>query len=71
MPARLKPEISGIVAAASAHDYKNFATGFWDRGETSARVWGRPASLAAAADGSLLIADDVGHVVWRVHHAPD
>lgn len=50
--------------------YENFATGFWARGETSARVWGRPAGLAVAADGSLLIADDVGQVVWRVHYAP-
>jgi glucose/arabinose dehydrogenase len=50
--------------------YENFATGFWARGKTSARVWGRPAGLAVAADGSLLIADDVGQVVWRVRYAP-
>ena len=31
-----------------------------------AKVWGRPVGLAVAKDGSLLIADDVGKVVWRV-----
>ncbi len=49
--------------------YENFATGFWDgMGESGqpAKVWGRPAGLAVARDGSLLIADDVANVVWRV-----
>ena len=31
-----------------------------------AKVWGRPVGLAVAKDGSLLIADDVANVVWRV-----
>jgi glucose/arabinose dehydrogenase len=31
-----------------------------------ASVWGRPAGLAVAKDGSLLIADDVGNAVWRI-----
>jgi glucose/arabinose dehydrogenase len=35
--------------------YENFATGFWVSGEDSAEVWGRPAALAVAKDGSLLI----------------
>jgi glucose/arabinose dehydrogenase len=49
--------------------YENFVTGFWNgvgRPGTPARVWGRPAGLAVAKDGSLLIADDAGKVVWRV-----
>lgn len=52
--------------------YEAFATGFHIRNEegffvkTTAEVWGRPAGLAVAADGSLLIADDVANVVWRV-----
>ena len=49
--------------------YENFATGFWngmDRPGEPARVWGRPAGLAVAKDGSLLIADDAANVVWRV-----
>ncbi len=51
--------------------YENFVTGFWngvDRPGTPAHVWGRPAGLAVAQDGSLLIADDVGKVVWRVRY---
>ncbi len=50
--------------------YEAFATGFWAAGEKRAQVWGRPAGLAVAADGSLLIADDTGGVVWRVRYAP-
>lgn len=46
--------------------YENFMTGFWAAGEDHAQVWGRPAGLAIAQDGSLLIADDTGKVVWRV-----
>jgi glucose/arabinose dehydrogenase len=52
-----------------AGTYENFVTGFWngaDKPGTPARVWGRPAGLAVAKDGSLLIADDAGKVVWRV-----
>ena len=33
-----------------------------------AKAWGRPVGLAVAKDGSLLIADDVGEVVWRVSY---
>lgn len=50
--------------------YEAFATGFWVGGEDRARVWGRPAGLAVAADGSLLIADDTAAVVWRVSYGP-
>jgi hypothetical protein len=32
-------------------------------------VWGRPAALAVAKDGSLLIADDTGGTIWRVSYA--
>jgi glucose/arabinose dehydrogenase len=46
--------------------YENFMTGLWAAGETRARVWGRPAGLAVARDGSLLVADDTGGVVWRI-----
>jgi glucose/arabinose dehydrogenase len=51
--------------------YENFVTGFWDgasAGGSPARVWGRPAGLAVAKDGSLLIADDAGKTVWRVSY---
>lgn len=53
-----------------AGGYENFAVGFWAKGEGRAVVWGRPAGLAVAKDGSLLIADDVGQVIWRVSYAP-
>jgi glucose/arabinose dehydrogenase len=46
--------------------YQNFLTGFWDGVSNPARVWGRPAGLAVAKDGSLLVSDDVGKVIWRV-----
>jgi len=46
--------------------YDNFAVGFWAKGATTAQVWGRPAGLAVAKDGSLLVADDAGRVVWRI-----
>ena len=50
--------------------YEAFVTGFWTVGEKTARVVGRPAGLALAKDGSLLIADDVGNRIWRVAHTP-
>jgi glucose/arabinose dehydrogenase len=55
--------------------YEAFATGFHVRTregffvKQAAEVWGRPAGLAVAADGSLLIADDVANVIWRVAHS--
>lgn len=53
-------------------DYEVFADGFrTGGGDTRAEVWGRPAGLALAADGSLLIADDTGGSVWRVTYASD
>lgn len=49
--------------------YQDFLTGFWDGHSSPARVWGRPAGLLVAKDGSLLVSDDVGNVVWRVAYA--
>jgi glucose/arabinose dehydrogenase len=51
-----------------AGGYENFLTGFWIAGTRTAQVWGRPAGLAVAADGSLLIADDVSNTIWRVSY---
>jgi len=49
------------------HGFENFLTGFWDGKTTNPpKVWGRPVGLTVAKDGSLLIADDLGNVVWRV-----
>ncbi len=49
--------------------YENFATGFWASGERRAEVWGRPAALAVAKDGSLLVADDTGGTIWRISYS--
>jgi glucose/arabinose dehydrogenase len=46
--------------------YENFATGFWAAGVARAEIWGRPAAVAVAKDGALLIADDAGGTIWRV-----
>jgi glucose/arabinose dehydrogenase len=34
-------------------------------------VYGRMTGLAVAADGSLLISDDGGNLIWRVSYDPD
>jgi glucose/arabinose dehydrogenase len=49
--------------------YENFATGFWSSGLQRAEVWGRPAALAVAKDGSLLVADDTGGTIWRISYS--
>ncbi len=46
--------------------YENFMTGFWVSGTSPAEVWGRPAALAFATDGALLVGDDLGATIWRV-----
>jgi len=51
--------------------YENFVTGFWASGERRAEVWGRPAALAIAADGALLVADDTGGTIWRITYNGD
>ena len=44
---------------------EDFLTGFV-KDEGAGEVYGRPAGLAVAADGSLLVADDAGGALWRV-----
>jgi glucose/arabinose dehydrogenase len=48
--------------------YEDFLTGFWDGNSSPAQVWGRPAGLVVAKDGSLLVADDGGKTIWRVRY---
>jgi hypothetical protein len=36
--------------------------------EQLAEVWGRPAALAVAKEGTLLIADDTGGTIWRISY---
>jgi glucose/arabinose dehydrogenase len=58
--------------------YETFMTGFGADmpraqagGDQAAamRIWGRPVWIAEAADGSLLVSDDVANVIWRVSWA--
>ena len=51
-----------------ATHYEIFMSGFWVEGESTARVIGRPVGTAIAKDGSLLVADDVANVIWRVSY---
>jgi glucose/arabinose dehydrogenase len=47
--------------------YDNFVTGFMASGPDGLPLMrGRPAVIAQAKDGSLLIADNVGGTIWRV-----
>ena len=43
---------------------RDVLTGFLSRDQGEA--YGRPVGVAVAQDGALLVADDVGNVVWRV-----
>jgi glucose/arabinose dehydrogenase len=43
--------------------YEDFLTGFVT---AEGKVWGRPVGVAVAADGSLLVSDDGGEVIWRI-----
>ncbi|MBS0393383.1 MAG: sorbosone dehydrogenase family protein [Proteobacteria bacterium] len=42
-----------------------FLTGFI-KDEAAGEVYGRPAAVAVATDGALLVADDAGDAIWRV-----
>jgi glucose/arabinose dehydrogenase len=44
--------------------YQDFLTGF----TTDGTAWGRPAGVAVATDGSLLVTDDGARVIWRVSY---
>jgi glucose/arabinose dehydrogenase len=57
----IRVPMHGGTRAASG--YEDFLTGFVT---ADGQVWGRPVGVAVAADGSLLVSDDGGDVVWRV-----
>jgi glucose/arabinose dehydrogenase len=46
---------------------RDFLTG-WMIGPDEREVWGRPVGLLQLPDGSLLISDDGGKMVWKVRH---
>jgi glucose/arabinose dehydrogenase len=43
--------------------YQDFLTGFVDENDNP---WGNPVGVTTAQDGSLLVTDDLAHVIWRV-----
>ena len=53
-----------LDGAGNAVSYEPFAEG-WLQGNA---VWGRPADVAVAPDGSLLIADDSAGAIYRVRY---
>jgi glucose/arabinose dehydrogenase len=57
-----------VASGFSPRALKNLRRGLTLGARRPALVWGRPAGLAVAQDGSLLIADDVAQVVWRVSY---
>ncbi len=46
---------------------RDFATG-WMLGADKKEVWGRPVGLLQMKDGSMLVSDDGGRVIWRVSY---
>jgi glucose/arabinose dehydrogenase len=44
-------------------EYEDFLTGFVTADRS---VWGRPAGVAVAEDGALMVADDGSNTIWRV-----
>jgi glucose/arabinose dehydrogenase len=47
-------------------EYEDFVTGFVTR---EGQVWGRPAGITVANDGSLLFSEDGNDTIWRVSYA--
>ncbi|MEY2686327.1 MAG: hypothetical protein RL375_525 [Pseudomonadota bacterium] len=53
-----------FAAGRPAGPPRDILTGFLAPDESES--WGRPVGVVIAADGALLVADDVGDVIWRV-----
>jgi len=47
-------------------DYEDFVTGFIVDNKS---VWGRPVATAELKDGSLLLSEDGGNVIFRISYA--
>ena len=63
-PAGYRVVFVPFVDGRPAGDIEPVLTGFLDEENDVAR--GRPVGVAVAGDGALLVADDVGDIVWRV-----
>jgi glucose/arabinose dehydrogenase len=46
-------------------EYQDFLTGFV---ANDSDVWGRPAGVAVAHDGALLVSEDANGTIWRITH---
>jgi glucose/arabinose dehydrogenase len=57
-----------FTAGRPTGSYQVFLSNFWTANETRAQVIGRPADVAVAADGALLVADDGSNSIWRVSY---
>ena len=47
---------------------EDFLTGFVVRDDDVKEVWGRPVDVVQAVDGSLLVSDDAGNRIFRIHY---
>jgi glucose/arabinose dehydrogenase len=64
-PAGYKVVFVPFANGRPAGDVQDFLTGFLnDRGQAQ----GRPVGITTDRTGALLVADDVGNIVWRVSH---
>lgn len=48
---------------------EDFLTGFMSDGDKD-EVFGRPVSVAVAADGGILVTDDAGDTIWKIAKSP-
>lgn len=54
----------------STGGYEDFMAGF-STDPDAPEVWGRPVGILVDDDGSLLVSDDGGHLLWRVRYTGD
>jgi glucose/arabinose dehydrogenase len=54
-----------VDASGRATGYETFAEGWLDGGS----VWGRPADVLVAPDGSLLVSDDYAGAIYRIRYS--
>ena len=55
-----------FVTSGAPHGYENFAAGWL---ESDGSAWGRPVDVLVARDGTLLVSDDRGGVIYRIWYA--
>jgi hypothetical protein len=67
-PDRLRGRVRAVQGRQARRLLREFRDPFWVSGEQRAEVWGRPAALAVAKDGSRLVADDTGGTIWRISY---